>query len=293
MMFNQKTHPLRMHDNYSNMYDNIQRDLLTYITEENLKSLVLGVSGGIDSALAAALAKPVCDTLGIPLIGVSIPIKTNKPEENYRAKLIMDSFCTIQMKQDLSLLYLLAKDATDIATMEHKVEESETAEKIRNGNIKARLRMIYLYNLAQYHKGMVLSTDNLTEYYLGFWTLHGDVGDYGMFQNLWKTEVYGLAKWIIGSILTTDAEKAALRLCVDAVPTDGLGITDSDLDQIGCKTYEEVDNYLYNIFFCSSPEVFNSPASKKVVTRYENSEYKRNNPYNVPRERIVWSPDFK
>lgn len=49
---------------------------------------------------------------------------------------------------------------------------------IADGNIQARLRMIYLYNLASIHKGLVLSTDNQTEYQLGFWTIHGDVGDF-------------------------------------------------------------------------------------------------------------------
>lgn len=58
---------------------------------------------------------------------------------------------------------------------------------IADGNIQARLRMIYLYNLASIHKGLVMSTDNQTEYQLGFWTIHGDVGDFDPIQDLWKT----------------------------------------------------------------------------------------------------------
>lgn len=49
--------------------------------------------------------------------------------------------------------------------------------KIANGNIMARLRMMYLYNQAGIKKGIVIDTDNLTEHYLGFWTIHGDEGD--------------------------------------------------------------------------------------------------------------------
>jgi len=62
--------------------------------------------------------------------------------------------------------------------------------------MKARIRMILLYDLAGGNDGMVLSTDNYTEYLLGFWTLHGDVGDFGMIQSLWKTEVYDMVEWI-------------------------------------------------------------------------------------------------
>ena len=96
-------------------------------------------------------------------------------------------------------------------------------DRIRAGNIKARLRMTYLYDKANKYNGMVLSTDNLTERNLGFWTLNGDVGDFGFLQELWKTEVYGLSK----SIGTE-----SVMACVNAIPTVGLGITDSDIDQL-------------------------------------------------------------
>ncbi|HRW22022.1 MAG TPA: hypothetical protein P5509_08620, partial [Bacteroidales bacterium] len=64
---------------------NIREELETYIENNNIKSLVLGISGGIDSALCAALAKPVCDKLNVPLIGRYIHIGSNKPEEKERA----------------------------------------------------------------------------------------------------------------------------------------------------------------------------------------------------------------
>lgn len=57
---------------------------------------------------------------------------------------------------------------------------------------QARCRMMYLYDIASRHKGLVMSTDNQTEYQLGFWTIHGDVGDFDPIQDLWKTEVYEL-----------------------------------------------------------------------------------------------------
>ena len=66
---------------YSKVVSEIRKSLKNYLLQSNLKSLVLGVSGGMDSALVAVLAKPVCDELNIPLIGRSISIHSNKQDE--------------------------------------------------------------------------------------------------------------------------------------------------------------------------------------------------------------------
>jgi NH3-dependent NAD+ synthetase len=79
--------------NYSDMVGKIRQILKDYIVKQNLKSLVLGVSGGIDSALVAALAKPVCDELNIKLIGRSLPCGTNTQDEIDRAKNVGELFC--------------------------------------------------------------------------------------------------------------------------------------------------------------------------------------------------------
>lgn len=279
------THTMTLRTNYEEMYNNIQTALTDYLVAGQLKSLVLGVSGGIDSALAAALARPVCDRLKIPLIGASISIDTNTSEEELRAEKIMKHFCTVAIKEDFTALYMNIR--FKFSAHAGDMEESEIQRKIRHGNIKARMRMIYLYNLSQSHKGLVLSTDNYTEYLLGFWTLHGDVGDYGMFQNLWKTEVYGLSQWIVGNKLETPTSKASLQACIDAVPTDGLGITNSDLEQIGCDTYTEVDLHLLSLFFNYKKPGDRSEECSKIYERVEKSEFKRKNPFNLERSRII------
>jgi NAD+ synthetase len=280
-----ETQTMTLRTNYEEMYNNIQTSLNNYLVTGQLQSLVLGVSGGIDSALATALAKPVCDKLKIPLIGASISIESNTPAEEVRAEKIMKHFCTTAIKEDFTALYMNIK--FKFGTYAGDMSETETQRKIRHGNIKARMRMIYLYNLAQARKGLVLSTDNYTEYLLGFWTLHGDVGDYGMFQNLWKTEIYGLSQWIVNNRLETPGSKAALQACIDAVPTDGLGITSSDLDQIGCKTYTEVDQHLLSLFFDYKKPEDRSEECSKVYERFERSGFKRKNPFNLERSRII------
>ncbi len=157
--------------------------------------------------------------------------------------------------------------------------------------------MLQLYDLARKHNGIVLSTDNFTELMLGFWTLHGDVGDYGMIQNLWKTEVYGLAQFMVNSYDRYDPAKKALQLAVDAVATDGLGVTDSDTDQLlGEKDdsiihtnskagYRYIDDTL--IEYLNNKTKPLTTAAKNIIDRYERTHFKRLNPINVEREMIV------
>lgn len=263
---------------YKIAIENIRQCLKDYITKYNLKALIIGESGGIDSALCSVLARPVVDELGIKLIGRSLTIETNSIEEQTRGNNIGKVFCTDFEAVNLTDAYLNL-----LPFIDGDEEATERTDKIRRGNIKARLRMIYLYNLAQKNGGIVLSTDNLTELYQGFWTLHGDVGDFGMIQNLWKGEVYAMSKWLIENELKFDDQINALSACIDAVPTDGLGISKSDLEQLGADTYEEVDEVLKQFFNGSTDEkILNHP----VVQRHKNSMYKRENPYNISREII-------
>ncbi|MEA3451346.1 MAG: NAD(+) synthase [Bacteroidota bacterium] len=256
---------------------NIRFELEQYIQKNNLKSLVLGLSGGIDSALTAALAFDVCNNLNIPLIGRSLTIETNKPDEISRAALIGKTYTHNFKEVDLTKAYQNLQNfvVEDIDSQ----DKTERAFKIRMGNIKARVRMIYLYELASKNKGLVLSTDNLTELLLGFWTLHGDVGDYGMVQQLWKKEVYEISKYLADNA-TTKAQSNALNACIEAVPTDGLGITNSDLDQLQANSYAEVDKILIEYLETKNKNLENHP----VISRHLASEYKRNNPLNLKRE---------
>lgn len=272
--------------NYPIVLRNIRNELKNYITEKHLKSLVLGVSGGIDSALVAAIAKPVCDELGITLFGASITIHTNKADEVLRAKMIGTNFCHEFIELNMNSQY-------DVLSSINKGDENGLSSnelirwKIRNGNIKARLRMIYLYNLASTQNGIVLGTENLTEKYLGFFTIAGDeTSDFEPILGLWKTEVYELSEWMIQNDLKRNGEKLALQSCIDAVATDGLGITNSDLDQIlpnfqgsSRKGYENVDVILQNWIYNGQGDL-----SNPVIQRHINSDFKRKRPIVVKRE---------
>ena len=113
--------------------------------------------------------------------------------------------------------------------------------------------MIYLYDLANYTSGLVMDTDNLTEHYLGFFTIHGDVCDFNPIGGLWKHEVYELATYLrdtydrhtryyadsFGStddrreIEANERKVEALNYALGIRPTDGNGVNNlGDMGQI-------------------------------------------------------------
>jgi NAD+ synthetase len=258
--------------NYEHVFNTLVEETAKYITKNNLKAMVLGISGGIDSTVVAAICHEVSKKTGIPLIGRSLPIR-NKNDEFDVSKLVGEAFCDdfkivglYRQYRDLLLEIVYQEEGKDMSIL--SMEQSKMQTPIANGNIQARLRMIYLYNLASIHKGLVMSTDNQTEYQLGFWTIHGDVGDFDPIQGLWKTEVYELAKWLIGYYYgcgikkEVDADGArkicdmceAIKKSMSLTPTDGLGISNSDLDQIGAKSYYDVDRVLQTLTCKASPE---------------------------------------
>jgi NAD+ synthase len=267
--------------NYPLMFLNLKKKLKAYLIANNqLKSLVIGLSGGIDSALTCIIAKEaVKDIEGITLVGRSLPIETNKKQEIIRGESIGKLFCDDFETCDLTDAYKnLYKQIVPEKRRTNLLKEDLFEEKVRQGNIKARIRMIYLFDLAHYKKGMVLSTDNFTELMLGFWTLHGDVGNFGLLQYLWKTEVYGLAKYLEAEYRKSNQESKtdALKASIDAVPTDGLGITTSDFDQLKVPDYETADNILL--------KYLNGDQSDKdhpVFNRYLTSKFKRLDPLNI------------
>lgn len=251
--------------NYEHVFNVLVDKTAEYVTSNNLKVMVLGISGGIDSTVVAAICHEVSKKTGIPLIGRSLPIK-NKSGEFDVSKLVGEAFCDEFKVFNLSssyksVLFDLCADTGLIKDCKgydwywvSDLEELTGRTPIANGNIQARCRMIHLYDIASIRKGLVMSTDNQTEYQLGFWTIHGDVGDFDPIQDLWKTEVYELAKWISNrykniehnhTIMTGAGSKSdAIELSIALTPTDGLGISNSDLEQIGAKDYDTVDDIL-------------------------------------------------
>ena len=278
---------------YNKFVENSRKWLSQYVQDNHLQSLIIGVSGGIDSTITCAIASPVCKELNIPLIGRSLPAHSNNPEENRTAQLVGKAFCDDFKKVAIERIFGIVAD--EIELNEGKMTP------LQLGNIKARLRMIYLYNLASIHRGCVLDTDNRTEHELGFWTIHGDVGDLNLgIINLWKTEVYKLAEYILTSyeILAIRTEQIglaiqALKQSIDLTPTDGNGVKDGgDCAQFELDNYEQVDDVLKTMYFdenhawdCPNEkgdseyirliDSYNEQGVDKVMMLHQNSMFKR------------------
>ena len=277
-----RTNPL----DFKTVFENIVQGMCSYLTEHRINAMVLGISGGIDSTLTAAIAKEVNTRTDIPLIGISLPCSTNMADENEAAQLVMEEFCN-----EHSTCYLEDVFAVMNEFCEQASKRKETP--ISQGNVKARLRMITLYDIASKIGGVVLDTDNLTEHFLGFFTLHGDCADLNPIGCLWKNEVYGLAKWLKDNVYPNSK---ALEASIKLIPTDGNGVkAGGDLAQIAPnKTYDDVDEILQawvgmtptrqgyaiaNDFMCDELEGLNYTHGfdivKGVITRSINSEFKR------------------
>jgi NAD+ synthetase len=275
---------------YSKFVKNSREWLKEYIQNNHLQSIIIGISGGIDSTVSCAIASPVCRELNVPLIGRSLPTTTNKSDENNTADLVGNAFCadykTVSIEDSFANIF------TDLVLNEGHITP------LQEGNIKARLRMIYLRHLASVHKGVVLDNDNFTEWNLGFWTVGGDSPmdiNLGL-HYLWKTEIYELAKYLeeeyhINEVANIDSNPqwVVIRESIKLTPTDGNGVSNSDCEQFGLDNYEQVDDVLKTMYYprldengmANSNEFirlidsYNEQGVDKVMLLHQNTAYKR------------------
>lgn len=297
----------RTRDYSVSIKNNIIEKLSDYLTKNKIKTMVLGVSGGIDSTLSAALCFEVARRTGIKLIGYSLMCNTNADGEVSSAKNAGLAFCNYFKEVNLEDWFLQSSSFLSIGTS--STDEPANLSAIALGNIKARLRMIFLYCKAGETGGIVVDTDNLTEHNIGFWTIHGDEGDVNPIGNLWKSDIYEVTDYLLTEYLEyretlvkgeddeeikrVDYAVMSLEDALKIVPTDGNGTSASDLDQIapGC-TYEQVDEVLKTWLSMSESEreLWNKglqstlhkmiseiglDSVKRILDRHNRTEYKR------------------
>ena len=259
------------HDDISGLGNSLIDSLSDYKESWGLENIFLGMSGGIDSALTAALFKEA----GWNVTGVTLPIHQD-PVETERGVEACEKLGINHKQVDLTQAF---ESYLEHATQEVDAElysrdfYKDKDARVRGGNIRARLRMITLYNQASLHKGIVGSTDNFSELAAGFWTLHGDVGDVAPIQSLTKS-------WEIPALAD---ELGVPESIISAVPTDGLGVANGDEDQFGFS-YLEFDIAmfsLFNEFNLENLEDKDASIIESVKQRIGSTIYKRINPYNL------------
>lgn len=288
-----------MEKDYKVIFETMVSETQKYLEDNHLNAMILGISGGLDSTVTAAICHEVEKrNPELKFIGISLPCSSNTEEENNSATICMKGFCKSGQwwVENLQKEYLLFR-----ATCSQR----HLMTTIGQGNIKARLRMMYLYNEANYFKGLVMDTDNLTEHYLGFFTIHGDQGDLNPIGGLWKHEVYELAKYLLFEYYGNDNlndslsyKELALKTAIGITPTDGNGVNDlGDMGQIAPKfahmnnimAYTYVDDIIstYITFIGRHPEEYQaamdalySQYDKEtvdgIIKRINNTQYKRN-----------------
>jgi NAD+ synthase len=195
----------------------------TYLQTAHAKGFVVGISGGIDSAVTSTL----CALTGAPTICLTMPIRQTKAEFDRAGEHMQDlqsRFANVSL-QTIDL-------TTSFETLSAALPANATFHALAMANTRARLRMTTLYAVAQANACLVAGTGNKVEDFgVGFYTKYGDGGvDLSPIADLMKTEVFALAKAldIVASIQ-------------NAAPTDGLWEDGrSDEDQIGA-TYPELE----------------------------------------------------
>jgi NAD+ synthetase len=259
-------------DHLSSIGLGLVEDLRTYAQSNKVHTVVIGMSGGIDSALTASLFKAA----GWNVIGVTMPIhqledETSRGIEACHALDIKHEHVDLSSVYD-NLVEFYQSNDVDFNTELMSGIPQEQAK--RKGNLRARLRMITLYNYASKNSGIVASTDNFSELAAGFWTLHGDVGDVAPIQSLTKS-------WevpMLSSIMKVPEH------IITATPTDGLGISTGDESQFG-HSYAQLDlallDAMHNVqVHRHNPSQEDLDIIKKIEHRIASTTFKRVNPVN-------------
>jgi NAD+ synthase len=205
---------------YKNLSEEIQNWITNYVNNHNIKTLVIGVSGGIDSAVVSTL----CAKTGIPTIAVGMPLNS-KPENTRLSNLQLDFLSKLNVK---TFEYDLTKTFNSFEGLMSEFFNSD----LSIANSKSRMRMMTLYHIATTVKGIVVGTGNKVEDFgVGFYTKYGDGGvDISPIADIYKTEVRELGRYL-----------GVPQEIINATPTDGLWDDDrNDEEQIG-TTYEELE----------------------------------------------------
>ena len=241
----------------------VHNELVEFLRENFKKAgfskAVLGLSGGIDSALVAYLLR---DALGKEnVLAIMMPYKSSNPDSLNHAKLVVEDL-KINSK---------SIEITDMIDAYFKNEKEATS--LRMGNKMARERMSILFDYSSKENALVVGTSNKTEIYLGYSTQFGDsacalnpIGD------LYKTNIWDLSRYL----------KIPNEL-IEKKPSADLWEGQTDEQEMGL-TYKEADQILYRMLEENKKveevltEGFNKDLVDNIVRRMNRSEYKRRMP---------------
>lgn len=244
------------------------------IAKSGMKKTVMGLSGGIDSALSAYLS---AEALGAEnVLVVRMPYQSSSPESLQHAELVIE---------DLGLPSLTVPITPMVQPL---IDQFPDMSNLRKGNIMARQRMIVLYDQSVAWGGLVMGTSNKTEFLLGYSTIYGDSGvALHPIADLYKYQVRQLAR--------------AMNIpqpIIDKAPSADLWEGQTDEGELGF-TYEDADTVLYllvderyTVEEAAEESGFSVEFVSKVWERVKANHYKRTMPNIAKLSRRTIGHDF-
>ena len=247
------------------LYSALKLGLFDYVSKNNFEKVLVGLSGGIDSALTATIA---VDSLGSDnVVGVALPSKYNTEESLVDARLLAENL-------DIEFKVIEIEEIVNIFRNTLKESVNDELGQTTDENIQSRVRGNILMALSNQTGAMVVSTGNKSEMAVGYSTLYGDLaGGFALLKDLYKTEVYNLANFrnSISNVIpqnTIDKEPSA-ELRPDQFDKDSLPEYEL-LDEI-LRMYIEEDS--------SSEKIISMGIDENIVydvlSKVDRNEYKR------------------
>lgn len=203
----------------------IEKFLADKLTETHMDGYVLGISGGIDSAVVAGIA---AKAVGKKLFCLLLPCDSGEEDARLGLELVQKFHLSYELIDLSNSYHVFIKDLEEKA-----LASGKPLDKLAHINTKVRLRMVTLYAFAQARHALVLGTDNWDESYTGYFTKYGDGGvDLLPIVHLTKGEVRLAAK-----------HYGVPSAIIDRAPSAGLFPGQTDEGEMGVA-YEELDRYL-------------------------------------------------
>jgi NAD+ synthase len=213
-------------------------------TNAGFEKAVIGISGGVDSSVAAFLAVEALGKKNV--VGVILPYRTSSKESVKDAELVA-------RKLDIQMEIVDISGMVDSYTEKHGIKE-----KVRLGNVMARMRMIVLYDISARERALVVGTSNKTELLIGYGTQFGDMAcAINPLGDLYKTQTWQLAESL-----------GVSQNIIDKKPTADLWPGQTDESEIGL-TYAELDSLLFRMIDerISREDLLKDGFKKETVTK--------------------------